>query len=165
MRTQCFVNILNVSTPPPPLLNALCHAIKRAVIKHQRKRHEGEAGAGEQLKRFSLLSQQDITELEQLKKQTSSQIKTETMQKMILGLQRTSTLPWNPFLPFQHKKRLSSDKYSCNTSRCSNQRAACGAHLSQLRHAVTPIFQDRRIRRLCFIKSGVIFRIRHCSLR
>ena len=161
MRTQCFVNILNVSTPPTPLLNALCHAIKRAVIKHQRKRHECEAGAGKQLKRFSLLSQQDITELEQLKNKRQTKLKQKPCKQMILGLQRTSTLPWNPFLPFQHKKRLSSDRYSCNRSRCSNQRAACGAHLSQLRHAVTPIFQDRRIRRLCFIKRGVIFRIKH----
>ena len=95
------------------------------------------------------------------KNKRQTKLKQKPCKQMILGLQRTSTLPWNPFLPFQHKKRLSSDRYSCNRSRCSNQRDACGAHLSQLRHAVTPIFQDRRIRRLCFIKRGVIFRIKH----
>lgn len=63
MRPQCFVDMLNVRAPPKALPDALYNAIERAVIKHQRKRDECEAGAGKQLERFGLLSQQDITQL------------------------------------------------------------------------------------------------------
>ena len=57
------MDMLNVRAPPKALPDALGHAIQRAVIKHQRKRDECEAGAGKQFERFSLLSQQDIAEL------------------------------------------------------------------------------------------------------
>ncbi len=56
----------NVGAPPPSLPDALGHAIKRAVVEDQGKRHDCEAGAGQQLEGFSVLPQQHVLELQQL---------------------------------------------------------------------------------------------------
>jgi hypothetical protein len=66
VRTQFFVHILNMRTPPAELSHALHHAIQRAVIKYQGERDNGETRTEQQLECFCKLSQQNVLQSEQL---------------------------------------------------------------------------------------------------